>query len=627
MLRRRRHFLFVQCTAALLTLSAVGCGPAPRPAKRAMVVPPAPPKPAESVRLSAEAPAEALMFVEHLPSDAVEASIFAVSGERASLSGGPLPADLSQLRVAGAPEHTLLYLDSSPLRLTPRRQEVRAVALNSLPAASEALRRLADAGNATLTREGPLTRVSPRFGPDCLLGKSAEGARLVCGPDPALLRSAGHLLVRRNQLPQAGATTKVLASIPVRRLQERFGSLLSKGRALLPIMAKSELERRGGTAARLLVPVVDDLTREGLSLFGDAERVDLRVTDDGGNVEVTTTVRLRGAKGWLAGFARDVANKRGARGAFDQLPNSAELALFSAALPERGAREMEVFAARWLRAVFGPGYRESTELIAKTFLPDVGFAYAHGDALGRDARPMDYGGERIRDKTRSVWGWHVLTYEEDPKVYAPLLKRGMDTYNSGELRRLSYAQLPRLCKGLPKITTDPPPKGLPIGSQRFAMTFSGKFFDACAGGQSDGVPAKPTALVVLLAPQASRSWIGVSADEAGLVKLLKQSLSGASTLQSQIELKSLRDPNALLGGFVTLRGMAGLRRNAMQDERRGGRRSRLDPLPNRGLTKMPWKLAVEKASPAVVTAWLRLPKGAMEDMRTLREGRRRYRGF
>ena len=623
---RRQRGLLTQCIAALLALSAVACGPAPRPAKRAMVVPPAPPKPTESVRLSAEAPAEALAFIEHLPSSAVEHAIYAVSGERISLSGSPLPGDLDQLRVEGAPEHSMLYLDSSPLRLTPRRQEVRAVALSSLPAASEALSRLADAGNATLSRQGPLTRVSPRFGPDCLLGKSAEGARIVCGPDPALLRSAGHLLVRKSQL-QAGSPTKVLVNIPVRRLEERFGSLLSKGRALLPIMAKSELERRGNSAARLLGPVVGDLTREGLALFGDTEQVELHMTDKGGDVDVTATVQLRGAKGWLAGFARDAADQRGPRGAFDRLPNSAEFALFSAGLPERGAREMEVFTARWLRAIFGAGYRESTELIAKTFLPDVGFAYAHGDALGRDARAMGYGGERIREKTRSVWGWHVLSYEEDPKVYAQLLKRGMDTYNGGELRRLSYAQLPRLCKGLPKITHDPPPKRLPAGSERFAMTFPGKFFDACGGGQSDGVPAKQSALVVLLAPQATRSWIGVSVDEAGLVHLLEQSLGGTGTLRLDGALKPLQDPTAVLGGFVTLRGIAGLRRNAMQHERRGGRRQRLDQLPNRGQTRIPWKLSVKKASPATVTAWVRLPNAAVQDMRAGRDRLRRFRGF
>jgi hypothetical protein len=421
-------------------------------------------------------------------------------------------------------------------------------------------------------------------------------------------------------LGSAGDGTKILATGPVRNLERRFGSLLQRGRALLPIVAKSELERRGGDAARLLTPLIDDLVNEGLALFGDTEQVEVRLRESGSGVELNATIRLRSAKGWLAAFAQGASTGKGPRGAFERLPQSAEFALFGAGLPTAAAADVEQLAAKWLRAVFGPGFPDATQLIAKTFMPDVGFAYAHGDALGRDARSMGHGGERIREKTLSVWGYHLLAYEEDAQVYAPLLKRGMDTYNRGELRRLAYAELPRLCAGLPPITQDPAPRGMPLGSERFAMTFAGSFFDACAGRKSDGKTAQSAALVVLLAPTPGRTWVGVSADEPGMVRLIQQAIAGKDTLALDADLAPLKDEAVLFGGFATFRGIAGLRRNALQDEYHGGRRAILDRAPRRGATRMPWKISVQRGSPLSVQLWVRVPADAVNDLTAMRQG-------
>ncbi len=609
-------------------LCTVACSPTSQQPAKSTLVPEAPQVSAQATPLTATAPDEVLLFVEQLPSERVERAAHAISGRRVSLSLA-LPAELEQLREPNAPVHTLVYLDASPLRLSPRAQHVRAVALKSHAEASEALARLASGGYAKLSHEGALSRVVPRHGHPCVLGKSAEGARLVCGPEPALTRCAGHLLSRPATLAASEDGTKILATLPVRKLETRFGSLLRKGRALLPIVAKSELERQGGDMARVLAPLIDDGANEGLALFGDTEEIEARLRETSGGVELSATLRLRSAKGWLAAAAKSVSTQKSARSAFERLPQSAEFALFNAGLPASVALDVEQFTSKYLRAVFGPGYSEASVLIAKTFVPDVGLAYAHGDALGRDARRIGHGGESIRESTLSVWGYHLLAYEEDPQVYVPLLKRGMDTYNQGELRRLAYQELGRLCPGLPNITRDPPPKGLPLGSERFAMTFSGKFFDSCGHGMSDGKPAQQAALVVLLAPTPARTWIGVSADEAGLVRLINQGMTGKDILAVDADLKPLRDARALFGGFATLRGIASLRRNVLQSESMGGRRSRFDALPKRGATRMPWKVSVEPATPANVQLWARLPDEAVDDMLAMRGSRVRSadRGF
>ncbi|MEZ4223599.1 MAG: hypothetical protein R3B13_21805 [Polyangiaceae bacterium] len=592
-----------------LALAVAGCGGAtPAPTQPSQVESAPAQAPAQIDALSTEAPTEVLAFLETLPSPAIDNAL-AMSLGRASWKvpslGHPSP---------DAPQRRTYYLDVSPLRMKPRLQEVQTVELASLSEARAQLESMAQRREVRLEPLGELTRATFRFGPDCMLGGSEDHARLSCGPEPALSRTAPHLMQRPSRLATDTSGARLWVTVPVRILHERFGGLIARGQALLPIMAKAELDQSGDALARLLLPIVDDAAREGVALFSDLDRVELHAKEDSSAVEIETELHLRAAKGWLASAVQAAGKGLGPRGKLERLPKQAELVVVGAGLPAKQAQELEAFMAQWLRAIFGPGYRESAELMAGAMLPDVGFAYAHGDAHGRDVGFVRFDGNYIREHTQSLWGWHVIGYEQEQAHYAPLLQRGQTAYNGGELRRLVYQELTRLCRGLPDITRGPGPKPLPAGSERYAMTFNGKFFDTCAQEVST-TPVQDLSLVGIAAPEGKRTWMGFSVHEAALIPLLADAVAGKNGLGQDKSLEPLFDEHLLLGGFATLRGIASFRRNLLQTERPLSSRRNMDALPHHGKDRMLWKLSVSNGN--TLRGFLRLPVAALDDLHRL----------
>lgn len=488
-----------------------------------------------------------------------------------------------------APAVAAVTLDLSGLRVTPRPQTATARAVASFATTERWLSENASSLNATVQRaaDGNVHYQTPRERCTLSQGKKGASSRLICGAEPSSSRVTPYLAMRPSGLQTA--QTELVAKVPVATLDARFGALLDRAAPLLPVLMKSELSRRGPRVSRLLLPAAGTLSREGLALLHDVKELNLTVTRDGNIWEPNLVVSFRERRGFIAQVVTDVAKNAGTPESFFALPKDAELAGFSARVPEVRARELEQGVAQWLRSVFGPGFTESSELIAKTFLPDAAMAYAHGDATGRDADSTLMGGARLRANMLSAWGWHVAIYDEPATSYAPMLVRGADAYNNGELKRLSYRELPSLCPGLPPIVRGSG-AGLPAGWDRGSMRMDAKLFNDCwsRGGWPGRAPTTEGAeLVVLLAPDGKRARLGVSADQADLVKRLTP---GGASLGEDETLSWLRDETALAGGFVTLRGLGSLARNITQFGHPNLRRARFDALPDAGKTRALWKI-------------------------------------
>lgn len=597
----KRWRVLAACAAAL------ACASSPPPAPTAL---PAAPDVARPTSEASGPPAELLLEAE-----AEDAELLGRLLGRSVVAGR---APLAEAFAAGLADTSgrvavALVLDVSGLRVLPREQVVAAIGVRDFASTKQWLAEAARRTGGELTAlSGGQVLLARNDGQRCILAPppAAGVSRLACGAEPSFSKTAGYLLSRPSMLTTP--ELRLWAHVPVEALDARFGALLDRARPLLPVLLKTELDRRGGVVARLLTPLASTLSDEGLALLHDVRGITLRLVKRADDWEPKLSVTLRSHGGFVAQLSRDVATAPGTPASFFALPADAELATFSARVPDARAREIQAGLEQWLRAVLGAPFRKSAELMAKVAGPDVPMSYAHGDTLGRDANDKLLGGERLRDVMHSVWGWHVLVYDEPAESYLPELIDGMRAYNDGELRRLVYRELPRLCDGLPPITMGPPIPGLPNGHERFAMRMAGKLFDDC-WSRGDRTPAARAAagaeLVVLLIPDGQRAWIGVSTDQKSLLARMRKA---PGTLAEDASLADLRDPRAVSGGFVTSRGIASLLRNVAQEDVWRLRRQRFDALPGRGRERVPWKLTVDPDGS--LELWARVSERALADV-------------
>ncbi len=236
-----------------------------------------------------------------------------------------------------------------------------------------------------------------------------------------------------------------------------------------------------------------------------------------------------------------------------------------------------------------------------------------GISVSADAS-RSYSGRYIYDKMLSTYGWHIVAFQEPASRYEPELDRGMRAYNGGDLRKFAYQELRTLCPGLPKITRRPAGGGLPRGSVLYEMRIPGKFFDDCANRNqpSSRDPAPSASLSVILVPEGNITWIGFAADEkilrTELATVLKHS---ADTLASDSSLTFVREGEAKLGGFVSLAGLGGLERFLTMDQYVAYGRGWLEARPNRGRTRIPFRLDVTKTTLSFAA---HVPRAAMDDL-------------
>lgn len=453
----------------------------------------------------------------------------------------------------------------------------------------------------------------------CTLGRALgpSPARIVCaGTRHAVDKLAAYALTT---LPthDFGGGSAVLELFPSRAVKGKEEQWARVARLLSSVAGWGSQ-----SSDRLfLEPMLETVLPELVDLSGDVEKGRFALEESAGDVVISGRLELGRARSWSARTLADVASQPDAREMFFRLPESSTLAWFSSGPREARVDEARKSLSSWLKNYMGPKFRaETSDLIASTFLPRAPMVYGQGDLVDSDARDQG-GGKRIYDKTLSTYGWHVMGYAEKAALYERELDRGMNAYNSGDLRNFAYRELSRLCPGLTKITRRPALGGLPRGSVLYEMRLPGKFFDDCANryGRSKGPPAPAASLSVILVPDGNVTWIGLAAEEAILRKQLATVISKKDTLARDASLEALKGGDAKLGGFVSLAGLGGLERFLSMDDYVSWSRPLLSARPNKGKTRMPYRFDVSRSGErSTLSLSARMPRGMAEDIRQAR---------
>ncbi len=166
----------------------------------------------------------------------------------------------------------------------------------------------------------------------------------------------------------------------------------------------------------------------------------------------------------------------------------------------------------------------------------------------------------------------------------------------------------------PVIRGQPLPKGatLPKGAVHYTVDVPRVSDQASDGAKPKG--AAPLVVHLLLAPDGSRTWVGIGGD----AMLLASRLTGAMSAPSAVrpELSPLDQANVGAGGFLNLRSLpeAVVQLAVLGADGVSGPLSLLDAvaaLPHRGLTPIPFSLTAQPDHAVVAT--LQVPRAAIED--------------
>jgi hypothetical protein len=539
--------------------------------------------------------------------------------EAISISAPQLAEDLSALVDPNQPIELAVAVDSPETLLGRGPDVVVSIPLSSRSAPMEVLRERQSAGQIALERRGrgAVEIVLGRDpSPSCWLmdARGAAPARLVCGSQRQAVASLGPWVARGLPERDLGAEALVLEAWPHKAVAPHVSALRRLGRYFL-----SGATSGGSDEDRFLGRSLPVLFDDGIDALLDTEHVRLGVEPDGDGVKARLSAELSGTSSWTARTLKSLASGgHSARDSFAKLPADTQLAwFFEGPAPER-IREARGALAQWLRAYLGPGYEQRTiELVVATFVPDAPVAYAEGDAYGKDASEHD-GGYAIWERTLSTYGWHVMAYSAPSKELLPRLEAGMKAYNSGDLGRFAYAELPRLCKGLGKIRKKPLPRGMPPGSAVFELPLPGKFFDACAARWSTprGKPAPNESIVVVMVPDGDRTWIGFGPRETDMVRrvtALAGTSSGAPAGWQRFS-TLLGDESVRAGGFSSLAGFGGLFRFLSMSEPYRWRREYLSRLLNRGEVPAAFSLEVRSEPRLRADLTLMVPGAVLADL-------------
>jgi len=375
----------------------------------------------------------------------------------------------------------------------------------------------------------------------------------------------------------------------------------------------------GSGADRFLGRALPVLFDDGVDALVDTEHVRLGVAPDGDGVKARLSLEFSGTSSWTARALESLGSRgHSARDSFARLPPDTQLAWFFAGPAPERTRGARGAVTQWLRAYLGPGYEQRTiDLVVATFVPDAPVAYAQGDAYGRDTSVQE-GGYAIWERTLSTYGWHVMGYSGAAGEYLPRLEAGMKAYNSGDLGRFAYAELPRLCKGLGKIRKKRVPRGMPAGSAVFELPLPGKFFDACAARWSTphAKPAPNESIVVVMVPDGERTWIGFGPRETDMLRRMAALVgsSSGSPAGGQRFSALFGDESVRAGGYSSLAGLGGLFRFLSMSEPYRWRRSSLGRLVNRGEVPAAFSLEVRSEPRLRADLTVMVPGGALADL-------------
>jgi len=469
----------------------------------------------------------------------------------------------------------------------------------------------------------------------CELAQSAGDApvRLVCGWTAKALTELGPYLTRT--AARAQSTSDLHADL-------RMGPLkptISEQRKLIGMILGGILGgRMGGAGMRdLMIALGSDAADFATDL--DAATLDVALADPGATA--TFGLKLGGSSSTMGRIALAHPERNGAPPAsFWQMPGDTDLAVFSRGIDDpfvAHARELVVGALH--DVVTDAGVKDADaksigDAIGK-LLSGAGGVYASGiddagvrsaiaasKALGSDASDAKRADARHAE-IEALLGWRVMEIDQPAATSSDALKAlvaalGRPSVGAAIRAKDKEAQPPVARSGpLPKGAT------LPAGTQHWVLELhsAAHHGEGKHEAKKPAVPAKPTLVHFLVAPDGARSWVAIGGDDVALAAKLAAALgSGGGGLAGRQELASLKDAKVGSAGFLTARALpemattlsllfGGSPMGAASDMQE------TDRMPNKGTTPIVFTVTPQPpggASSLVATTFV--PRGAVEDL-------------
>jgi hypothetical protein len=463
----------------------------------------------------------------------------------------------------------------------------------------------------------------------CVIADAAGNApaRLVCGGKEADVQALWPYMTRgmpRESLGTADLHVE-LRGDPVRT---RYGRDLRQLRSLIPL-AVSQLaldiprfDRATGDALHAIADEVDHFVQ-------DFERFDLDVTlQRAADVtELRASGKFRSQSSWATRALFD-SPAAAAPDVFWRLPKDALSARFAHRTNVQRYTGIRRTVAELVDALLEyekmpPAVRDQVaDLITEAWKTDAAWATADG-AVPENAKVAELSGPELeRERMRRRVGWHVGVFAAKADPYIADIGKLAKLYNNAQLRRAIEKRAKTQLKNLPTVRQRKPRGGgLPAAAVAFEVTIPGVFFEGSelppaaeqeSGGKRlarrAGAKGKPLGVVLVIVPDAERTWLGVSADEALLVQKISALRGNESdTLASREGLSDLKPLPVIGGGFVTVAALA----NQIGGETLGGSSRVLNAVPHHGETPIPF---IFTAAQGTATWSARIPKAALEDL-------------
>ncbi len=469
----------------------------------------------------------------------------------------------------------------------------------------------------------------------CELAAAAGDApvRIVCGFTGKALTELGPWLTRT--APRAQSTSDLHADL-------RMGPLkptISEQRKIIGMILGSILGgRMGGSGMRdLMIALGSDAADFATDL--DGATLDVTMSEPG--ALATFGLKMSGTSSTLGRIALAHPERNAAPPAtFWQMPADADLALFSRGIDDPSvarARELVVGALRDVLAEGGVKDADAKavgDAIGKLFTGAAG-AYASGiddagvhgaiaaaKALGSDASDAKRADARHAE-IQALLGWRILETDQPAaasndgfKALAAALGRPSV---AAAMRAKDKEAQPPVVRSVPV----PKSAGLPAGSQHWVldMRSAPRHGEGRKDAKKPAPPPNPTLVHFIVAPDGSRSWLGIGGDDALLAARLASTLgSGGGGLGGRQELASLKDAKVGSAGFLSARAlpeMATTLRLVFGGSPSGSVSDveEVDRMPNKGTTPIVFTVTPQAAGgPANLVETTFVPRGAVEDL-------------
>jgi hypothetical protein len=522
-----------------------------------------------------------------------------------------------------------------------------AAAVTSLDEAKSAFatHKLLPGDNGALVIEGvggPANDDDDSGGRFCELAPSAGDAptRLVCGPSDGAVRALAPLLTRTT--PRASVPSDL-------RLEVRLGPLKAfavLARAQLPAI----LRGLGVNPARDpgLGELIDAATGELVDLVGDLDRVAIDMKLEEAQATATALTTFSSQNSLTARVLTEHPERVDLPPApFWKLPNDADLAFFQRGLDAKDIdRPRELLLKAIAQAMAHQGLPEAdSKALTDTFgkmLSGAPVVVARGvdaatvqkaQALVQAAKDDSAREAARRAVGEALMGWWVIGVDEPAARWQGNAKELMTDWNHPAMAKWLKAQAADLPAPTLKLAPELAAQ-LPKDTSRMEMTF----YEATPAlpppaPNPKGPPPKvapkarpqpPHAIKteVLIVPDGARTWLVFAATEAAAVAKARAVVGSAdsATLTARPGLESLKDTRVGSGGFVTLRGLASLSSDAVEQARRARTSDPGAQLLTSGQGESPIPIGVSALagssnSPAgSLSVVVKLPRPAIEDV-------------